>query len=169
MDDELATWQNAIVGGTSKIVTYTFAGTVLEELPVEHERIALFYRTGTSLVHFANESGSGLIEDLNTATSGTPEVRSFSGEMIRSVVRTDANTYVIALSSRLVRFHYPTNSVNEISSGLSANALSYDAASGVLYAGVGNTLVTIDPNSGIVTNTLPTGATIAHILPLLNR
>lgn len=169
MGNEIATWQRAIVGGASRIVTYTIAGTVFEQVPVEHEGRALFHRSGTSLIHFANANGSGLIEDINIAAGGSPEVRSFNGELIRAVTRLDANTFVIALTDRMVRFNYASNTINPLNEGIVADALAYDPATGALYASEGSILLTLDPNSGVVLNTTTTSAPIAHILPLLNR
>ncbi len=169
MGNVVATWQRAIVGGAAMVVTYSIAGTVLETLPVEHERIALFQRTDQSLLLFANEAGTGLIEDLNVSAGGSPEVRTFPDEAIRAVARLDANTLIIALLDRLVRFNYSTNTVSTVTTGIAATSLVYDPATGALFAAQGTDLLTIDPNSGMVTNTLSTGNTIGHILPLRNR
>ncbi len=169
MENEVATWQRAIVGGASRMVAYSVAGTVVHQVPVEHERVALFHRNGTSLIHFANANGAGLIEDINIAADGTPEVRSFSGERIRAVTRLDASTYVIALTDRLVRFIYTSNTINPLNEGIAADALTYDPATGAVYASEGSTLFTIDPGSGTVVNATSTSTPIAHIIPLLNR
>ncbi len=169
LDGEVATWQRAVVGGASQIVSYSVAGTVLHQFLLEHERVALFHRTGTSLVHFANEAGSGLIENMNVSVGGTPEVRNFPGETIRAVVRLDANTYVIALDDRLVRYTYSTDLVSQISAGISADALAYESATGALYVAEGSTLHSLDASTGMVINTVSTGSPIGHILPLLNR
>lgn len=169
MNDRVATWQEAVVGQDVKVVSYSAAGTVLEVLQVEHDRVALFSRTASSALLFANDDGSGLIEDLNITAGGTPEVRTFAGEEIRAVVRLDANSFVIALPDRLVRFSYEANTIVELASSIVADALAYDPATGALLAAHGNDLYTIDPNSGITTNTLTAGIQIGHILPLRNR
>lgn len=169
MDDGVASYQRAIVGGDARIVTYTPAGTVLDQLPVEHEPIALFRRTGTSLVFFGNSGGSGVIEDLNITAGGSPERWQFTGETIRAVVRMDANTYAIALNDRLVRFNHPTITVSEIATGIAADAMAYEPANGSLLVAVGSDLLTIDPNTGTIIATLATGMPIGHVLPLLNR
>ena len=169
MNDRVATWQEAVVGQDKKVVSYSAAGTVLEVLQVEHERVALFSRTASNALLFANEDGSGLIEDINITAGGTPVVRSFAGEEIRAVARLDVNSFVIALPDRLVRFGYGTNTVVELATSFTADALAYDPATGALFAARGSDLYTIDPNSGIMTNALTTGIQICHILPLRNR
>jgi hypothetical protein len=169
MENEVATWQRAIVGGASRIVTYTPAGTVFEQLPVEHERIALFHRTGSSLLHFANAGGEGLIEDINISAGGAPDIRAFPGEAIRAVVRLNTNQYILALTDRLVRFDRPLQTVTTLASGVSADALAYEAATGSLYVATGTTLLTMDPNTGTTVSSSSPGFTIGHILPLLNR
>ncbi len=169
MEDKVATWQQAIVGLDKKVVSYSAAGTVLDILQAEHQRVAIFSRTAGSALLFANENGSGLIEDLNITAGGTPEVRSFAGEEITAVVRLDANSWMIALPDRLVRFNYATNTIVELATSITVDALAYDPAIGALFAANGNNLYTIDPNSGIMTNTLTVGIQIGHILPLRNR
>lgn len=169
VQNAVATWQRAIVGGASRMVTYTVAGTVLEQLPVQHERIAMFHLTGTSLVHFANEDGTGLIEDLNISLGATPDIHTFTGESIRAAIRIDANTFVVALTNRLVRFDRPARSITEIASGVTADALAYEPANGALYIAQEGTLFSMDPTSGTIVSSLATGSPIGHILPLLNR
>ena len=169
MENEVATWQRAIVGGASRIVTYTPAGTVFEQLPVEHERIALFHRTGSSLMHFANAGGEGLIEDLNISAGGAPVIRTFPGEEIRAVVRLNPNQFIVALENRLVRFDRPLQTVIPLASGISADALAYEAATGSLFIATGTTLLTMDPNTGTIVANSSVGFSVGHILPLLNR
>lgn len=169
METEVATWQRAIVGGASRVVTYTVAGTVYEQQPVEYDRVALFHRSGSSLIHFANTNGSGLIEDINISAGGSPDIRSFPGEMIRCVVRLDADTFVIALDDRIIRFDHTLQGITPIATGISANAMAYEPATGALYIAEGSTLLTIDQNSGSIVGSIATGSTIGHILTLLNR
>ncbi len=169
LEDKVATWQQSIVGQDKKVVTYSAAGTTMDVLQVEHERVALFYRTASSALLFANENGSGLIEDVNITAGGTPDVRSFAGEEIRAVVRLDANSWMIALPDRLVRFNYASNTIVEVASSIVADAMAYDPATGALFAAEGTDLLTIDPNSGAELNTFSAGIQIGHILPLRNR
>lgn len=169
LETEVATWQRAIVGGASRIVTYTVAGTIYEQLPVEHDRVALFHRSGTSLIHFANANGSGLIEHINITDGGTPDIHTFNGEMIRAVVRLDTHRYIIALTDRLIRWDHQAQQATPLTTGITTDAMAYEAATGALYIAEGSTLITLDPNSGAIVNSLPTGSAIGHILPLLNR
>lgn len=169
MENEVATWQRAIVGGASRIVTYTPAGTVLEQLPVEHERIGLFHRTGSSLLHFANSDGTGLIEDINVSAGGSPDIRTFPGERIQAVVRLNEDRYIVGFTDRLVRFDRASQTVTTLVDGISAEVLAYETATGSLYIGTGSTLLTLDPNTGSVVATSSTGFPVGHILPLLNR
>lgn len=169
LETEVATWQRAIVGSASRIVTYTVAGTIYEQLPVEHDRVALFHRSGTSLIHFANANGSGLIEHINITDGGTPDIHTFNGEMIRAVVRLDTHRYIIALTDRLIRWDHQAQQATPLTTGITTDAMAYEAATGALYIAEGSTLITLDPNSGAIVNSLPTGSAIGHILPLLNR
>lgn len=169
MGNDVVTWQKAIVGGAARIVTYTTSGTLLDQLPAAPEHVAWFHRSAGQLIHFANLDGSGLIEELNIQSGGSPEIRSFPGEPIRHVIRQNANIHLIALADRVVRFDHATHGVTEIRNGFSADALAFDPANGVLYAAQGAELHTIDPNTGAIIATTGTGGPIGHILPLLNR
>ncbi|MCB0765832.1 MAG: hypothetical protein KDB95_01345 [Flavobacteriales bacterium] len=169
MGTEIVTWQEAIVGGASTIVTYTPAGTVLDQLPLQEEHIAWFQRSASQLVHFANVDGSGLIEELNIQQGGSPDLRSFPGEPIRHVVRLDANAYIIALPDRLMRFDHVSHVATELRSGLPTDALAYDVANGALYAAQGSELLTLDPNTGATVANAGVSGPIGHILPYFNR
>jgi len=169
MESEVATWQRAIVGGASRVVTYTVAGTVYEQLPVVYDRVALFHHSGSSLIHFANANGSGLIEHINITDGGTPDIHTFNGEMIRAVVRLDTHRYIIALTNRLIRWDHQAHLTTPLTTGITTDAMAYEAATGSLYIAEGSTLITLDPNSGAIINSLPMGSAIGHILPLLNR
>lgn len=169
MGDLVATWQRAIVGGAPVVVRYFPSGTVTETLPVAHARVTLFTRTNASLLLFANDNGQGIIEDINIVAAGTPEVRSFNEGEIRAVARLDANNYAVALPSRVLRFNYPTNTIAELATGITANALAYDPASGTLFVAQGSDLLYMDANTGVILNTVATGTAIGHILPLRNR
>ena len=165
----VATWQSAAVGGASKVVTYTVAGTVQDVLPMEHERVALFQRSEDDMIHFANVAGSGLIEEVNVASAGTPDLRVFNGEAIRSVARMDEQNFMVALPSRIVRFNLASNSITEVVPAVQADALAFDRANGVLLAAQGSSLIAIDPVTGATNTVTSIAEPIAHILPLLNR
>lgn len=169
MGGMVATWQRAIVGGAAIVVRYFPSGTAVETLPVDHSRVALYSRTDASLLLFANNSGQGLIEDINIVAAGSPEVRSFNEGEIRAVARLDANNYAVALPSRVIRFNYPTNTIAELATGITANALAYEPATGTLFVAQGTDLLYMDANTGVIVNMVATATAIGHILPLRNR
>ncbi len=169
MGDEVVTWQAAIVGGAARVVTYTPAGTILDQLPLQEEHVAWFQRSTDQLLHFANVDGSGLIEELNIQLGGSPDLRSFPGEPIRHVVRLDAITYIVALQDRLMRFDHASQVATELRSGFPTDALAYDEANGALYAAQGSELLTVDPSTGATVGSMGTSSPIGHILPFFNR
>lgn len=169
MENTIATFQRGIVGGAGRMASYTQAGTLLDQLPLEHTPVAFFHRGGTDLVMFGNAGGDGIIEDINIQAGGTPDRRQFPGETIRAVARMDADNYAVALTGRLVRFNYGTTTVTTIAPGLTGDAIAHEAARGSLLLSVGPELLTIDPGSGTTLSTWVNGFPIAHILPLLNR
>jgi hypothetical protein len=85
------------------------------------------------------------------------------------VARLTDGTFIIALPDGLVRYSTTSNSITLVAQGIDARCLAYDAASGILHAGVGNQLVAVDPLTGAssVQHVLP--HPVGDILPLLNR
>lgn len=169
LGDRLAAWQRAIVGGAQIVVTYTVAGTAQGSLPVEHERVALFRLTSERLLHFANDAGSGLIEQLNLDAMGTPDLRTLPEEMIAAVARVSDDRYILALPDRLVAYRYSTNTVAQFAQESGIRALEFDPATGAIFAGQGSTLLTLDANTGVVTNSMAIGSEIDKIGVLRNR
>jgi hypothetical protein len=165
----IATWQRALVGGAQVVVSYEVAGTIAGSLPVQHQRIALFRRTVNSLLLFANNGGQGVVQDLNLTAFGTPVVRTFNEGEIRAVVRMDQNNFVVAVGNGLVGFNYATNTVSQLTNSITANAMAYEPATGVVLVAQGTALLVVDPTTGTVINTYSTGMAIGHILPLQNR
>lgn len=169
LGDRLATWQRAIVGGAQIVVTYTVAGTSQASLPVEHERVAFFRLTSERLLHFANEAGNGLIEQVNLDAMGTPDLRTFPEGMITAVTRVSADRYILALPERLAVFNHASNTVNQFAALSGVQALDFDPATGSIFAGQGSTLLTLDANTGTVTNSTAVGSAVATICSLRNR
>ena len=169
LGDRIATWQRAIAEPEQRVVTYTVSGTILDILPVEQELVQLFQWTNTSAHLFANEFGHGKVIDLYIASGGSQEVRVFQNEEIRAVARKDPDTFYIALQDRIVRYDRSSSTVVQLITGIMANTIAYEPATGALLVAQWNDLLTIDPQTGAVTNTTSTGAPIGSILPLRNR
>lgn len=169
LGNERATLQRAIVGGGTRIITYTPAGTIAAQLPTQHDAIELFAAGDNSLVQFANAGGDGLVQDLHITAGGSPILRTFAGEAIRAVVQLDAHTYVIALGNRAVRFDHDTNDIVQLFTGITVDAMCTDPANGVLYIAAGNLLHTIDQNDGTVVDSRAMSFAIEHLAPLFNR
>ena len=169
VDDRIVTWQRAIASPVERIITYAVAGTVRETFPIEMQRLAWFRRTTDRVVLFGNIGEEAVIRDLNIPEGGTPVRRVFDNGPMRLAIQLSSNEYLVALQDRIVRYQYQTDMVSTVATGINADAMAYDRATGILLVGEGQDLKSVDPNSGQVIGSLPTGSPIGHILPLANR
>lgn len=169
LGDRIATWQRAIAQPDQRVVTYTVSGTILDILPVGQELVELYQWSNTSAHLFANDFGHGKVIDLYISTGGSQEIRVFQNEEIRAVARMDPSTFFIAMQDRIVAYDRSANTVVQLITGVMASAMAYEPATGALLVAQGNDLLTIDPRTGALMNSISTGAPIGSILPLRNR
>lgn len=169
LDGRVITWQHAIVGPEQQVVSYTVAGSVLEILPVPFERIQLFRRISDRLILFANENGNGVVKDLNITEAGSPTRYLFTEGTIRAAVQLDADNYIVAFQDRIFRYTYSTNLRQQLTTGMVAEDMAYDRATGLLFVAEGSTVHAVDPNSGVVVNSISAGMAVAHLGILNNR
>lgn len=156
-------------GTERRLITFDRTnGVLLAQFTSDIEPVELYAKDASHVLVFGNRTGSGTITDRNAQTGGAFEMRSFPNEAIHAVARIDANNFVIALPSGLKRFNSASNSVVGLA-GSQANALAYDAATGALFVGVGQDLLTLDAISGTVVATTTLPMVIGRILPLDNR
>jgi hypothetical protein len=69
----------------------------------------------------------------------------------------------------LLRCSANSNTVSVLAQGFTAGSLAYDAASGIVYAGVDEQLLAIDPLNGSSTLIFSFLHPVGGIFPLLNR
>ncbi|MCB0769202.1 MAG: hypothetical protein KDC00_02210 [Flavobacteriales bacterium] len=169
LGDRVATWQRAIAQPDQRVVSYTLAGTVLDILPVDQDLVAMFQRTSTSALLFANQDGQGKIVELFISQGGSPILRTFPEGAILATTRMDANTFFLALPDRIVRYRSDDHSVTTVVSSVTGTALAYEPATGTLMIARGGDLLMVDPNNGTIVNTISNGTDIGSVLPLRNR
>jgi hypothetical protein len=169
LGDLVVSHQQETVLGTYQLVTYAYnSGTLQAQFALDLETVDLFRRSDEQVLIFGNRASQGVIQDRNAVLGGDFEMRVFTEGPISAVQRLDANTFVIALPDRLVRFEYASNSIFPLASGTVASALAYEPATGALYVGEGNSITLMDPFTGVVSATIPLGGPIGSTLPLLN-
>jgi hypothetical protein len=169
LGDRVATWQKAIAQPEQRVVSYTMAGTVVDILPVEQDLVAMFQRSSTSALLFANQDGQGKIIELFISQGGSPVIRSFPEGGILAATRMNSNTFFAALPDRVIRYRSDDQSVSTVISGVAAASLAYEPATGALMIARGGDLLMVDPNTGTIVNTISTGAEVGTVLPLRNR
>ena len=168
--ERMATVQRSISLPDTRLVTLARAsGALIGQYPLDLEVVDMYRRTDQHALIFGNRDGSGIVQDRNVEQGGGFEPREFPGTPILATVRLDGNNWVIALPGQLVRYAHASNGLTLLASGIDAQALALDAASGALYVGTADAMLTMDPVTGAVLATLPVAGGVGRILPLLNR
>lgn len=145
------------------------SGVVLNQFPVDLEPVFLLARAPQQMLIFGNRNGNGVVQERNVVQGGSFDLRVFSEGPISAVVALDESTAIVAIPGRLVRYSALANSIVVLAQGFTAQALAYENATGALYVGVGNTLFTVDPQTGAQGTTATLPHEVGSILPLLNR
>ncbi len=167
--DRFISEQRAIGLTEKKLVSYAHSsGIVLETFPLDLEIAQMYMHSDQQALVFGNRDGQGVIQLRNIWQGGNFEMRVFSEGEIITVDRLSPTTYVVALPGRVLRFNYSSNSTFTLLE-LTVSDVVFDNATGAIYAGAGQQLLVIDPNTGMTTNTIDLPTEIGRILPLLNR
>jgi hypothetical protein len=170
VSDRLVSIQTDQVSGTESAVIYAYAsGTLQDQIGLDLSVKELFRRTDQEVLLFGERNGTGIIRSLNLQFGGGSDLREFTEGPIASVARLDANNFAIALPDRIIRYNYPTNSATTLTASVVASTLIMEPATGILFAGVQEQLVSLDPLTGSVTGSLTLAHPIGWVLPLRNR
>jgi len=156
--------------GVTSLITHAYSsGFLLGQFPADLEPVFLMARSSPQLLVFGNRNGTGVVQERNVLQGGSFDLRLFQEGPISAVVRLDANTAIVAVPDRLIRYSANSNTVVLLAQGFTAQALAYESATGLLYVGVGNMLFTVDPLTGAQSSSTMISHPIGTILPLLNR
>lgn len=151
------------------VISQASSGAFITEQLLDKQVVEMFARDDTHVLIFGNRNGQGVVEDRNTDVGGGWEPRIW-GSAITAVERIDANTYLVALTDgSLERFTYSNAGSVLIGSPGAITDLALEPVSGTIYAGAGNEVLRIDPQSGSVLTSYPIGVPVRYVLPLLNR
>jgi hypothetical protein len=168
--ERLVSVQQSISLPERRLVTQAYAsGALIAQFALDLDVVGMYRRTDQHVLIFGNRDGTGVVQDRNIQEGGSYEPREFPGTAITATVRIDANTWVIALAGQLIRYSHSSNSISPLASGSTATTLAYEAATGTLYAGVDDQLMTLDPLTGAITGSYSIPGGVGRILPLLNR
>jgi hypothetical protein len=168
--ERLVSVQQSISLPERRLVTQAYAsGALIGQFALDLDVVGMYRRTDQHALIFGNRDGTGVIQDRNVQEGGSFEPREFAGTVITATERLDDNTWVIALAGQLIRYGHSSNSISPLANGFTATTLAYEAATGTLYAGVDDQLITLDPLTGAMTGTYSMPGGVGRILPLLNR
>ncbi len=158
------------VSGSRTLVNHAYSsGVLLGQFPLDVVPTALFAHGTDQLFVFGNRNGNGVLQERNVQSGGVYEMQLFASDPLRAVAQVNESTYLIALQSGIIKFTYQNNGISPISSGMVANAIVYEPASGSMLVGTGNQLITIDPNTGALLDTRSMPHEVGTILLLMNR
>lgn len=156
--------------GTWHLVTHALpSGAQLGQFTLDVEPVALLARNSQQAFIFGNRNGVGVLQERNVAQGGSSDLQTFNEGTISAVAFLNSSTSVVAVPGMLLRCTTNSNTVSVLAQGFTAGSLAYDDASGILYAGVGEQLLAIDPLTGSSTLLFSFPHPVGSIFPLLNR
>ncbi|MBL7981096.1 MAG: hypothetical protein JNL52_04720 [Flavobacteriales bacterium] len=156
--------------GLRALVTHAYSsGALLGQFALNMDVLEIYARNDQNALLFGTRDGLGVIQDRNVDLGGTFEIREFAEGPIHAVAQLNTNTYIIAYGDRLARWSYQTDDLSTLATGITAQALAYEPATGALYVGVGNELRRMDPNTGALVDATSLQHPVGAILPLRNR
>ncbi len=156
--------------GTWHLVAHAIpAGSPLAQFQLDLVPITMYATNAQQALLFGNRGTTGVVQIRNVVQGGNTDLSIFNDGPVQAVAQLNSGTYIIALSDRLVRFSTSSNTIIVVAQGISAQSLAFDQASGILHAGVGNTLMAVDPLTGATSTLHSFPHEVGAILPLLNR
>ncbi|MFN6114714.1 MAG: Ig-like domain-containing protein [Flavobacteriales bacterium] len=156
--------------GQRALVTHAYSsGALLGQFPLDMDVLDMYARNDQNALVFGTRNGLGVIQDRNVDLGGTFEIREFPEGPMHAVAQLNTNTYIIAYGDRLARWSYQTDDLSTLATGITAQALAFEPATGALYVGVGNELRRMDPNTGALVDVTSLQHAAGVILPLRNR
>ena len=151
------------------VISQASSGAFITEQLLDKQVVEMFARDDSHVLIFGNRNGQGVVEDRNTDVGGGWEPRIWASA-ITAVEGIDANTFLVALTNgTLERFTYTNAGSVLTGSPGSITDLAFEPVSGTVYAGAGNEVLRIDPQSGSTISSYPIGVPVRYVLPLLNR
>jgi len=168
--DELVTTTINTVTQERRLVSHTYnSGALLAQFPSDVQVTKLFAIDDQHVLILGNRDGGGVIELVNTQQGGVFEMRTFPGDPMLSAAQVGPGTYVVGMTSGLVRFNYQSNSVTTLIGGTAFSALAYEPISGGVWGGAGTELRLIDPQNGTASEQLVLSNAVGAILLHYNR
>lgn len=153
-----------------QLITHAIpGGAVLGQFPLDLEPVDLVARNDQQVIVFGNRGSVGVVQQRNVVWGGGGDLYLFNNGPVQALAQLNSSTFIIALPDGLVRYSTASNSITLVAQGMNARSLAYDAASGILHAGVGNELLAVDPLTGASTVLHVLPHAVGSILPLLNR
>ncbi|MCB0795160.1 MAG: hypothetical protein KDB88_10520 [Flavobacteriales bacterium] len=158
-----------IAGPMRRLVIYSFAtGDLLTSYALDIEVVGFWALDEDRVLVFGNRNGDLVIAERNVELGGGWEPIDLSNSVLRDVVRTGPQSFVLATDQGTFRYTYPNNSLVPLD-GSPSMVLAYHAASGAVFSAAGNTIRILDPILGSTLGTLNTSHPITSLCPLFNR
>ena len=145
------------------------SGALLAQFDADARALAMYEVDAQRLMLFGNASTGGVIQEVSATQGGAFTMRSFPGEEMLSVARVSPSLFVIATSSGIKRFDYPSAAVTDLLPGTSARGLTYDPVSGSVIAAHGSAITAFDPLVGTMLSVQTAPHPVASVRLQLNR
>lgn len=148
--NHLIVGETSVAGSTNYISYYFKTGFALDHttgLPMKPKKI--FILSGNEVVVVGNNGAQGELRIYDSNTNGLWEQVDIPAGKIYDALQYDANTYLIAHETGILKFeHSPTNLITLIA-GDKAQCLTISPVNGILYAGVGSLIKGYNPVTGV--------------------
>jgi hypothetical protein len=160
-----------ISGGTAYLSYYFANGFGLNHttpMPFAQTK-KLFALSDHEVVVIGNNAAQGELRVFDSNTNGFWEQFDIPVGRIYDAVQIDAENYIIAHETGLIKYtHSPANLIN-ITTGNKAQLLNFDQYSGIVWAGEGNFVKAYDPLTGVTGTVYMESDSVKSVLLQYNK
>ena len=157
-------------GGNHKLsMHYKTSGTVEQSASTNIRWNNILEKDINTLVLAGNVALQGEIRIYNLSSNSFFEPVNIPSGTIYDMVQADANTYLIAHASGILKYTYSNSSLVNLTTGNKAQKLTWHAPGNLLFSAEGNILKTWDINSGFSLSNYTTSDSIKNILLHYNK
>jgi hypothetical protein len=156
-------------GGNHKLsVHYTSGGTIMQAANTSIRWKSIFEKDNNNLVLAGNTGAQGELRIYSLSGNIFFEPVNISSGAIYDMVQVDANTYLIAHETGILKYTYSNSNLVNITNGNKAQKLCWYNSGNLLFSAEGNTLKTYDI-SGAMGNSYSSTDSIKNILLHFNK
>ncbi|MEZ4756117.1 MAG: hypothetical protein R2817_04740 [Flavobacteriales bacterium] len=157
------------VGNAWRLAEHAYvSGGTLGWRPLDHACIALRSAGGERVLSFGNGNGALAIRSIYMSQGGTISEANVPGTMLNDVTSTATGDHFLATTNGIKRYRTSTGLTDLVGSG-HVQSITFDDASGSLWALEDGQLKQVSPNDGTILGTWIVPAGMGQVEVVLNR